>query len=74
MKCIKNLETGEITRVDDDKADRLTKNRDAFWFAPKSEWRAQEKALKDQIESARATHQAEKNKNKKKDVVKKSGK
>ena len=41
MKCVKNLKTGVITRVSDDVADKMVKNRDSFWFAPKSEWRLQ---------------------------------
>jgi len=41
MKCVKNLTTGEIKRVDDQTADRMCKNPAMYWFAPKSEWKAQ---------------------------------
>jgi hypothetical protein len=41
MKCVKNLTTGEIKRVDDQTADRMCKNPTMYWFAPKSEWKAQ---------------------------------
>ena len=41
MKCVKNLTTGEIKRVDDQTADRMCKNPKLYWFAPKSEWKAQ---------------------------------
>lgn len=41
MKCVKNLTTGEIKRVDDEAADRMCKNPKLYWFAPKSEWKAQ---------------------------------
>ncbi len=41
MKCVKNLTTGEIKRVDDQTADRLCKNANMYWFAPKSEWKSQ---------------------------------
>lgn len=41
MKCIKNLTTGEIKRVDDEAADRMCKNPKLYWYAPKSEWKAQ---------------------------------
>ena len=71
MKCIKNIETGEITRETDERADKLTKNKDKFWFAPKSEWREQLKVVQDEIDAARAQHEASKKKNKQ---VKASGK
>lgn len=41
MKCVKNLTTGQIKRVDDDAADRMCKNPTLYWYAPKSEWKAQ---------------------------------
>lgn len=41
MKCVKNLTTGEIKRVDDEAADRMCKNPKLYWYAPKSEWKAQ---------------------------------
>lgn len=41
MKCVKNLTTGEIKRVDDEAADRMCKNPTLYWYAPKSEWKAQ---------------------------------
>lgn len=41
MKCVKNLTTGEIKRVDDEAADRMCKNPKLYWFAPKSEWKEQ---------------------------------
>jgi hypothetical protein len=41
MKCVKNLTTGEIKRVDDGAADRMCKNPALYWYAPKSEWKAQ---------------------------------
>lgn len=41
MKCVKNLTTGEIKRVDDSVADRMCKNPTLYWYAPKSEWKAQ---------------------------------
>ena len=41
MKCVKNLTTGEIKRVDDETADRMCKNPKMYWFAPKSEWKSQ---------------------------------
>jgi len=39
MKCIKNLRTGEITKVDDVTADEMVLNKNLYWFAPKSEWK-----------------------------------
>ena len=41
MKCVKNLTTGEIKRVDDETADRLCKNPKLYWYSPKSEWKSQ---------------------------------
>lgn len=41
MKCVKNLTTGEIKRVDDEAADRMCKNPKLYWYAPKSEWKSQ---------------------------------
>jgi hypothetical protein len=40
MKCIKNLQTGELKRVDDEMADKLCKGAKVWWYAPKSEWKA----------------------------------
>lgn len=41
MKCVKNLQTGELKRVDDETADRMCKGKLYWWYAPKSEWKAQ---------------------------------
>ena len=40
MKCIKNLETKEVTRTYDERANDLVKNG-KFSFASKKEWKEQ---------------------------------
>jgi hypothetical protein len=45
MKTLKHLQTGEIRRVDDKKADVLTTGNNPKWgFSPKSEWKEYRKS------------------------------
>jgi hypothetical protein len=41
MKCIKNKETGNVIRVTNQQADQLVGRK--WSFAPKSEWKSQER-------------------------------
>jgi hypothetical protein len=41
MKCIKNKETGNIIRVTNQQADQMVGSK--WSFAPKSEWKSQDK-------------------------------
>lgn len=63
MKCVKNLTTGEIKRVDDEAADRMCKNPSLYWYAPKSEWKAQNRkpVVKETEESTKKKQKKEKN-------------
>ena len=46
MKCVKNMESGKITRTSDTKAKILVENYPDKWvFAPKKEWKAQSKDI-----------------------------
>lgn len=50
MKCIKNVKTGEIQRVDNRQADAKVGN--TWSFIPKSEWKAAfRKAEKQEVEA-----------------------
>lgn len=56
MKCIKNLKTNEITRVDDQTADRLCSNPQLFWFVPRAEWKAKVRdAVKAKVKTVEET-------------------
>lgn len=46
MKCVKNMESGRITRTSDANAKQLVEsNPDKWVFAPKNEWKAQAKDI-----------------------------
>jgi len=48
MKCVKNMESGKITRTSDANAQQLVKKSPDLWiFAPKNEWKAQAKTVAD---------------------------
>jgi len=44
MKCVKNITTGEIIRVEGWKADKMIKTKE-WIFARKEEWKAYKKNL-----------------------------
>ena len=46
MKCVKNMESGKITRTSDANAKQLVETQPDKWvFAPKNEWKAQSKNI-----------------------------
>lgn len=48
MKCVKNMESGKITRTSDSNAKLLVERDPDLWsFAPKNEWKAQAKTVAD---------------------------
>jgi len=48
MKCVKDMDSGKITRMSDTNAKQLVeKNPDLWIFAPKSEWKKQAKSIAD---------------------------
>ena len=48
MKCVKNMESGKITRTSDASAKQLVESNPGKWiFAPKNEWKAQAKTVAD---------------------------
>jgi hypothetical protein len=38
MKCVKNIENGEITRIYDERAEEMVRSK-KFTYCPKSEWK-----------------------------------
>jgi hypothetical protein len=64
MKCIKNLKTGSIIRVDDKQAHQMVGN--TWQYIPKSEWKAATREIpKKEVVEESATI-AEKQRNRKK--------
>jgi len=48
MKCVKNMDSGKITRTSDGNAKQLVEsNPDKWVFAPKNEWKSQAKTVAD---------------------------
>lgn len=56
MKCIKNVKTGDIKRVDDLQANNLVGN--TWQYIPKSEWKAVTRVVseKQEVESEKKEH------------------
>jgi hypothetical protein len=67
MKCIKNLKTGNIVRVDDKQADQMVGN--TWKYIPKSEWKTATRVpiKEEKVEEAKtiAEKQLNRKKNKK---------
>lgn len=55
MKCIKNIKTGDIQRVDDRQADAKVGN--TWMYIPKSEWRAATRKTEKQEEESEKKEQ-----------------
>ena len=70
MKCIKNIKTGDIQRVDDRQAD--AKVGSTWKFIPKSEWKAVTRKPKPEVVEAVEETISEKQLKRKKNVKDKS--
>lgn len=48
MKCVKDMDSGKITRMSDTNAKQLVESNPGKWiFAPKNEWKSQAKTVAD---------------------------
>ena len=66
MKCLKNLKTGNIIRVDDKQADNMAGN--TWKYIPKSEWKAATRKPKPEVVEATEETVSEKQLKRKKNV------
>ena len=66
MKCIKNIKTGDIQRVDDFQADSRVGN--TWQYVPKSEWKAATRKPKPEVVEAVEETISEKQLKRKKNV------